>query len=125
VQRWLRSNERGEPDLALLAPDVKNHNIPPGRPRGREDAREVLEPYFKAFSDRKMTIYDIFAEGDKVAIRCTTSVKHIGEFQGIQGDGKQINISFMQIWKIKEGMLDGVWERYDALGMMQQLGIHG
>jgi predicted ester cyclase len=122
VRRWLKSIEQGLPDVKLLAPDIQNHNIPPGMSGGREGTRAIYEAFHKAFSDWHVNVHDIIAEGDKVAVRGSSSMKHTGEFQGIQGTGKEVTTLFMQVWTVREGKLAEAWEQYDSLSFMQQLG---
>jgi len=122
LRRWYESLERGKPDFSLLAPDVVNHGAPPGTPPGIEGVKAVMGMWFKPFSDWRMTVEDMIAEGDKVAVRFTLRFKHTGDFQGIPATGKQVTLSGIEILHIKSGKLAEHWEQFDMLGLMQQLG---
>lgn len=81
--------------------------------------KEALEEHYasskKSFTDPAQPIYDIIVEGDKVAFR--------GGFMAIQANGIEIKTTFVGFWKIKNGKIVEWWSEYDALGMMQQLGM--
>ena len=75
-----------------------------------------------AFSERKVTIEDAVAEGDKVAMRFSITGKHTGAMMGIAPTGKTIHISASGIFRIVDGKATDNWVNFDALGLLQQLG---
>jgi steroid delta-isomerase-like uncharacterized protein len=81
-------------------------------------AGAMMEPYF---SDSHITIEDIIAEGDKVAVHWTWTGTHTGEFMGIPPTGRQIAITGISIHRFANGKFVESWVSYDMLGMMQQL----
>jgi predicted ester cyclase len=76
-----------------------------------------------AFPDLHGTIEDQIAEGDKVVSRMTYRGTHQGELMGIPPTGKQVTMSFIGIHRITAGKVAEGWVNFDALGMMQQLGV--
>ena len=78
--------------------------------------------FLKAFPDRKLTIEDLVAEGDKVAIRITMRATQTGDLPGIPATGRQVTIVSMHICRISDGRIAEEWELFDALGMLKQLG---
>ncbi len=48
---------------------------------------------------------------------------HQGEFEGIAPTNKEILTTGIFIHRIEKGNLAERWTAYDALGMMQQLGV--
>ena len=76
-----------------------------------------------AFPDITMTVEDIFAAGDKVAIRFVIRGTHKGPFLGIPPTGKQINVKAASIARFAGGKAEEGWAFPDMLGMMQQLGV--
>jgi predicted ester cyclase len=89
--------------------------------QGLKGAKQLIE-LWSAFSDRKVTIEDSVAEGDRVAVRFTVSGKHTGAMMGIAPTGKTIHISGSGIFRIVDGKATDNWVNFDALGMLQQLG---
>jgi steroid delta-isomerase-like uncharacterized protein len=81
----------------------------------------MLDPYF---SDSRITIEDMIAEGDKVAVRWTWTGTHTGEYMGIPATGRQIAITGISIHRFADGEFVESWASYDSLGMMQQITAH-
>ncbi len=76
-----------------------------------------------AFLDLHFTIEDQIAEGDKVVTRWKASGTHRGEFQGVPPTGKQATVPGITIDRIAHGKLVEGWTNWDALGLMQRLGV--
>jgi predicted ester cyclase len=76
-----------------------------------------------AFPDLHQTIEEQIAEGDKVAYRWTARGTHLGELMGIAPTGNRVMFTGISIAHLAEGKIEEIWENYDALGMMQQLGV--
>ncbi len=107
----------------LFATNYVNHD--PNRP-------EVLDPEsYKqwvvisrtGFPDLHVTIEEMIAEGDKVATRWTYRGTHKGELREIPPTGRQVTVTGINIARIAGGKIEECWWNYDALGLMQQLGI--
>jgi predicted ester cyclase len=75
-----------------------------------------------AFPDLKFNINDIFAEGDRVAVRYTMVGTNQGSYMGAQPTGKKISINGISIYRIAGGRLVESWGVFDRLSLMQQLG---
>jgi len=66
---------------------------------------------------------DIFAAGDKVAVRSTNSVTHSGEFMGFPPTGNKATATMISIFHIKDGKIVEEWSVANQLLIMQQLGL--
>ena len=60
---------------------------------------------------------------DKVATHITFHGTHTGTFQGIQPTGKQVTIFGINSARVADGQIVEQWTEFDALGMLQQLGV--
>ena len=98
------------------------HN-PPTTLHGREEFKQLLSLYITAFPDARFTVEDEIAEGDRVASRYTFRGTHQGELMGIAPTGKQVTVTGMIINRIVNGTSEEGWLNFDALGMLQQLGV--
>ncbi len=76
-----------------------------------------------AFPDLHVTLDDIIVEGDKAAIRFTGTGTHKGELMGIPATNKKATWSSVEIDRFAGGKFVESWERFDTLGVMQQLGV--
>ncbi len=78
--------------------------------------------FFKSF-EAKHHIFDMVAEGDKVAIRGKTTMVHRGEFQGIPPTGKHLELHWLDVMRIEDGKNAEEWLSMDLMGFMQQLKV--
>ena len=79
--------------------------------------------YRTAFPDLQLTIEDIIAEGQTVMPRWSCRGTHKGDLSGIVPAGKQFTISGVSIARFTGGKMVEGWVNWDALGLMQQLGV--
>jgi predicted ester cyclase len=68
-------------------------------------------------------IEDIIAEENKIAFRAIATLNQKEEYMGIQPKDNEIKVTFDGFWSVKDGKVVEWWSEYDALGMMQQLGM--
>lgn len=106
-------------------PNYVHHDpsLPPELQRGRDNYKQVLAGFHAAFPDFRMTIDDMLAEGDKVAVRWSFQGTQRGELMGIPPTAKQVSITGTEILRFADGKIVEGWNNFDALGMMQQLGV--
>jgi len=90
---------------------------------GKEGFEEYYASSKEAFPDAAHTVDNVIAEKDKVAFRATSKGMQQGEFMGIQPNDNEINVTFAGFWRVQDGKIVEWWSEYDALGMMQQLGM--
>ena len=105
----------------LLTDDFTPHTWGP-MPPGREGLKDAIERVSKGISDPKMVIEDVIAEGDRVAVRLTSSATHTGDFMGMPASGKRYEIGEIHIFRLRDGRVCEHWHQADFLGMMKQLG---
>ena len=91
--------------------------------RGPESEKKRATLYRTAFQDFRLTIEDILAEGETVVARWSCRGTHKGDLNGIAPTGKQFAISGTSIARFASGKMVEGWINWDALGLMQQLGV--
>jgi steroid delta-isomerase-like uncharacterized protein len=125
-RRWFEEVVTGR-NLALadelLAPDYILHFPGFPAPVDHEGHKQLLMMFHRGFPDWQETIDDVVAEGDRVAIRVTGHGTHRGEFQGVPATGRRVVATGVGIGRIENGRIAESWAAYDALGLMQQLGV--
>ena len=82
----------------------------------------ALAPY-AGFPDLTHTIEEQIAEGEKVVNRLLIRGTHRGSFQGIPASGKAVAMPALTIQRIAEGKVAEQWIAFDAMGLLQQLGV--
>ena len=105
----------------LLAPDFVAHV--PGGPKNRDGFLEHNSYFNQAFSERRLVVEDLVAEGDKVVARVTWNGVHSGGFRGLPPTGKRISISAYIVERFEQGRSVEHWSLFDQMSMMQQLGL--
>jgi steroid delta-isomerase-like uncharacterized protein len=108
----------------LFAPDYVLHDpAVPEEVRGQEGTKQYVAMYRSAFPDTRFTVEDQSAEGDRVVTLWTGQGIHQGELMGIPPTGNQVTVTSIEFDRVSGGKLQETWVNYDALGMMQQLGV--
>ena len=94
--------------------------------RAKPPSREGLKPFFAfmfaAFPDMHFVIHQQLAEGDQVMTRKTLHGTHRGPFMGIPATGKEVAVTFVDIFTVINGKITEHWSEGAALGILQQLG---
>ena len=90
---------------------------------GLKAVKQFFDEFFDAFPDAHATLDDVIAEGDKAVIRYTFTGTHKGELMGIPATNKKVTLSVIEIDRFAGGKIVELWERFDTLGFMQQLGV--
>ena len=119
-------NQGGNLDAAdeIYAPDYVGHEPTTGDIRGVEAAKQFAASMRQAFPDLQTTIEDQVAEGDKVVTRFSARGTHQGETEDFgPPTGNRIEVTGITIEQFADGKIVEDWTNFDALGMMQQLGL--
>ena len=113
----------------LYATDIVFHSSTGKDICGLTNYKQFTSEFFDAMPDAHVTIKDIIAEGDKVAVRWTMTGTHKGEIRGkhiasgAPPTDKKVTTWVITISRIAGGKFVEEWERYDTLGLMEQLGL--
>jgi steroid delta-isomerase-like uncharacterized protein len=125
VRRLFQTLVTGDTSVVdqIFDPNWTNHDptLPPMH--GREGAVALIHTMHDGMSDSQVTVDDIFSVEDKVVTRFTFATTHTGPFMGIPATNKRANVTGMGIFRVVNGKLTDNWVQFDALGMLQQLGI--
>jgi steroid delta-isomerase-like uncharacterized protein len=105
----------------LMAPDYVFHITP--EVKGPEGVKKYIADFRTAFPDLHITIEDMVAEGDMMAIRYTMRGTFKGEMMGIAPTGKKMELPNASFARFKDGKQVEVWPYLDSLTWYQQLGI--
>jgi steroid delta-isomerase-like uncharacterized protein len=116
----------GDLDTAgeFYAPNYVLHEPTNGEVRGLEAAKQFAATYREAFPDLQTAIEDQVAEGDKVVSRFSSKGTHLGETEDFgPATGNRIEITGITIDRFADGRIVEEWTNFDALGMLQQIGL--
>ncbi|MFN8472417.1 MAG: ester cyclase [Anaerolineae bacterium] len=126
IRRWFEEMNKGNMAAVdeFYGADYVLHdpNVPPDLPRGPASVRRYLAPIMAGFPDSSVTVDDVIAEGDKIAVRFTARGNHTGDFMGIPPSGKPIEARGISIIRIADGQMVEEWQNFDILTLLQQIG---
>jgi steroid delta-isomerase-like uncharacterized protein len=107
-----------------LAEDFVEHEETPGLAPTKEGTKQFFALYIAAFPDLHFEVEDILETGDKVVGRFRATGTHEEDFMGIPPTGKSVDVQGIDIIRFADdGLAIEHWGVFDALGMLQQLGV--
>jgi len=107
----------------FVTPDFVQHDPLSGEARGPEGMRRFVSTYLDAFPDLQFTIEDMVAEGDRVVTHWTSRGTHKGALMGIEPTNRSVEVSGITIARMADGQTREAWVVWDALGLLNQLGV--
>ena len=126
AERWhhdLSMNRNWNVADQILSPDFVLHDPHGGDLKGLDEVRQLDESW-KNLTNVKVKHHEIIAEGDFVMIRWEMSFDHNKEIFGAPPTGNQIsNIYGMDLFRIENGKITDLWQTWDKLEFMQQVGL--
>jgi steroid delta-isomerase-like uncharacterized protein len=97
----------------LVADDYRVTD-PPGIPPGKEGFRALVNMYRTGAPDLKMTIEDLIAEGDQVAVRWVATGTLTGEMMGMPPTGQRVTFRAISWFRLVNGRLAEEWTQFKA-----------
>lgn len=94
-----------------------------GEVRGVAGYKQFVAKYLAAFPDIHFTLDDNLAQGQTVVSRWTVTGTQQGDLPGIPKTGRPISLTGTTIARVENGKFVESWNHWDALGMLQQLGV--
>jgi steroid delta-isomerase-like uncharacterized protein len=91
--------------------------------RGPEGGKAQITKYRNAFPDCHLQIDETISAGDRVVVRFTYSGTHRGDLEGIPPTGRSVQGKGIDVMHMLDGRIVTSYTQWDALGLMQQLGV--
>lgn len=92
-----------------IDPQFVSHANPPDTQPGPESVKGFMGALFTAFPDLTSQEDGALGDGDRVAIQWTIRATHTGYLFGMPPTGKSIEVSGMDVMRVKEGRLIEHW----------------
>jgi steroid delta-isomerase-like uncharacterized protein len=89
----------------------------------RNQLKRNVQMYRTGFPDLSVNINEALEAGDKVLVRWTCRGTHRGAFMGQSPTGKPATADGISVITLRNGKIVEDWTQWDALGLLQQLGI--
>jgi len=94
-----------------------------GVPFGPHEVQGTFEWLRRGFSNLRVDILELLAEGDKVVARIEMTGDHDGEFVGLEPTGRSLKYQHLHIFRIEGGLIVEHWAVREDLKAMIQLGV--
>ena len=107
----------------LMAPDAIVWGIGAGGKalRGPGEFRKFYQPFRDAFSNFRVVVDDVLADGEQTVTRLRFSGRNTGDGLGVPPTGRAFASTAIIIARWRDGQIVEAWNEFDAAGMMQQL----
>jgi C-1 hydroxylase len=118
-----------QPDTAAIdraidqyvSPSLVYHDPVLGTVPGVEVYRHVVHAYLQAFPEQHITVHQLVAEGEYVAVLHTHVARHLGPFMGMPPTDKQVSFGGLELVRLVDGKVVEFWRHDDDAGLMRQL----
>jgi steroid delta-isomerase-like uncharacterized protein len=121
VRRWIDdgfNNRRLAVVDELFAEDFSvNGNV-----IGRHGLRQNMQRHLSGFPDLHVTIDDLVADGEKVAVWYTAEGTHDGPFEGMPATGRRVKWIGSDLFYVDSGKITRALFLSDLKGLLAQLG---
>ena len=87
-----------------------------------EEQKEYVRAQHAALGDLHLTILDVLAEGDQVAIHWRIDGTHKGDFLGVAATGKPVTFQGIALLRITDGKIADDIAYWDNQSILEQLG---
>jgi steroid delta-isomerase-like uncharacterized protein len=113
---------------ALAADDFELIDVASGEKfRGPEGAKRNAEGWLTPFSDVKVELLNTISSGDWAVVEAVGRGTHSGPMQTPMGEvpptGKQMELHFCSLIKVRDGKISEQRDYYDAMTIANQLGL--
>jgi predicted ester cyclase len=105
----------------FFAAGFTSHNMPPGLPQGLDGVRAFFQLFLDGLADIEVSVDELVADGDRVAVATTTSGTHSGELFGVAPSGRRIAVTGIDLVRVEGGLIVEHRGLTDTVGLLRQL----
>ena len=106
---------------SFFADDFVSHNNPPGFPAGAEGVKRFFAMFRDAFPDADVSVDEVVAAGDWVAVATTLTGTHRGDLMGIAPTGARVSVTGIDMVRVEGERIVEHRGLTDTVGLMRQL----
>lgn len=124
MRRWYDQVwKQGNMDVfdEFIAPDYVHHDEPCADLPTAEEYKKWISMVRGLFPDYDLTVEDMIAEGDQVAVRGTMRGNHTRKVMGVAPTGRALTMRWIYIARIADGKIVEGWMNGDRMGLRLQL----
>jgi steroid delta-isomerase-like uncharacterized protein len=110
--------------LAIMADDaVESDQADSKDVKGKKNMEKGLQMFWKAFSDGKIDVPNVWAAGDYAVAEGTFTGTNDGPMDKMPKTGKKVSMQYAEIFKMKDGKVVELWRFRNGVDMAMQLGL--
>jgi predicted ester cyclase len=126
VQRWFEevwNQGREETITELFDPNGRSMGFPEPQSiiQGPEEFKKNVRLFRGAFPDVHVVVDEVLAEGDRVAVRWTVTMTHLGDHLGFSPSGKRVSMGGSSFLRCAGGRILEGWNQMDFTKVSQEL----
>src|SRR5215472_14648064 len=107
----------------IYAPDFRNHGL--HQSVDLKTDQDAVHAEKKAFPDLRMSVQDMIAERDRVAVLWTFQGTHSGSgYGGLPPTGTRVEVRGITIWRIVDGRIVEEWSSFSETGAYIRMFAH-
>ena len=104
----------------FFADEFVSHNMPPGLPQGVAGVRAFFQVFLDGLEEIEVSVDDLVAAGDRVAVATTTTGVHRGDMLGVAPTGRRVAITGIDMVRV-DGKIVEHRGLTDTVGLLRQL----
>jgi steroid delta-isomerase-like uncharacterized protein len=107
-----------------VSQDVRVHAATPGESPdtvGIDQLGTAFHALRAVLGDLHVTVEDVVAAGDRVAVRWTAEGVHVGELAGVPATGRRVRWGGIDVYRLDGGLIAEWWRNDDHAGLVAQL----
>jgi predicted ester cyclase len=126
VRRWFEEvwNQKSEAAIdEMFDSRGKSHGFPDSDSvlEGPEAFKVLHRTFCGAFPDMRLSLEDVVAEGDRVAIRWSAAMTHLGDHLGFPATSKKAKLGGSSFLIVRDGRIAEGWNQMDLQRLFQEL----
>jgi predicted ester cyclase len=95
--------------------------MPPGLPQGVDGVRAFFQAFLDGLSEITVTVDELVADGERVAVATTTRGVHSGELFGVAPTGRGVEVTGIDLVRVEGGRIVEHRGLTDTVGLLRQL----
>lgn len=109
----------------VVTDDFTRHSAATAGPpvTSRDAFIELQQSFLESFPDQQVTLHEMVAEGDYVAVRATYSGTQTGPMGVFPATGRSVSSPFLALFRIEGEQIAELWVEWDNVALLTQLGL--
>jgi steroid delta-isomerase-like uncharacterized protein len=116
------NEHNGDHAINYLNPDMQWSGGTVGTVTGSANVAGLFASVVAAFPDAHITINDIFAQGNQVAVRVVVSGTQEGAILGIPASGRFVQWDGVDVYRLSDGKISNIWAGDDWTAILNDTG---